>query len=489
MKTESLNTNGSFPLLANKKELFLLFVIVFVSRLPFIFAGYGVEEDSWGIALAAFHTHLSRIYEPSRFPGHPVQELIYSALWGSGPVVFNGLSALFSSIAAVFFALILKHFQFKQFFIASLAFAFVPVYYISSTYTIDFVWTETFILISLYCLLQGRFMLCGIFLGLAIGCRITSGAMILPFMIIVWQQDNFKQNFVTLLKISLPMALFILLAFIPLIQQFGFSFLMYYDQFPYPPIAKVFYKMSLGVFGLIGMTAIGMGILWLISNRDKNPSSEIKLDKKIIFASLLIIVLYSISYFRLPQKSGYMMPVIPFVILLFGNYLTPKKFILICWAFILSPFIMGINLTDKLRGAEYSKFAVTFKISGQDVFFDPFTGPVFADYSKRKQKIKYTENVIKKLDSIQSKTVIIAGWWFNEIMVTIIPIKKNKLVIIEPYIDSTKINKYLADGYEIFYLPEQNIYNDQLFKMNVTDSLSKPFINLTQPKSQPKPDR
>src|ERR1035437_9401884 len=86
-----------------------LFIIVFISRIPFLSAGYGIEEDSWGIALAAFHTNFSGIYEPSRFPGHPVQELIYSSLWGCGPIVFNGLCAFFSAIGVVFFALILKH--------------------------------------------------------------------------------------------------------------------------------------------------------------------------------------------------------------------------------------------------------------------------------------------------------------------------------------------------------------------------------------------
>ncbi len=150
-----------------------LFIIVFISRIPFLSTGYGVEEDSWGIALAAFHTKFSGIYEPSRFPGHPVQELIYSAFWGYGPILFNGLCAFFSAVGVVFLALILKHLQFKHFFIAALAFAFIPVYYISSTYTIDFVWTEAFVLISIYSLLKDKLIICGIFLGLALGCRIT----------------------------------------------------------------------------------------------------------------------------------------------------------------------------------------------------------------------------------------------------------------------------------------------------------------------------
>ncbi len=444
-----------------------LFLIVFISRIPFLFAGYGIEEDSWGIAFAAFHTKLSGVYEPSRLPGHPVQELIYSALWGTGPIVFNGLCAFFSAMGAVFFALILKHLYFKHFFIAALAFAFVPVYYISSTYTIDFVWTQAFILISLYYLLKNKLIVCGIFLGFAIGCRITSGAMILPFVIIIWQNGNLKQNVIQMLKISVPMALVAILVFIPIIRQFGFSFFMYYDQFPYPPLAKVMYKMTLGVFGVIGIMAIGVSILAIVFNRTKQnigESFENKLDNKIIIASFVIIVLYTISYFRLPQKSGYMISVIPFVILLFGYYLNSKKFKLLCLAFILSPFLCSINLTDKLRGASYSKYALLFNVSGQELFFDPFTGPIFSDYSKRKQKMKFTTELIEKTNTIKSKTVIIAGWWYNEVMVEMITKNKNNFVTFESYIDSVKINKYLADGYEIVYLPEQNIYNDMMFE-------------------------
>lgn len=465
----------------DKKHLpfFTLFLIVFISRIPFLSSGYGIEEDSWGIALAAFHTKLSGIYEPSRLPGHPVQELIYSALWGTGPIVFNGLCAFFSAVGAVFFALILKHLSFKHFFIASLAFAFVPVYYISSTYTIDFIWTQAFILISLYYLLKNKLIVCGIFLGLAVGCRITSGAMLLPFMIIRWQNNlpeganslvragHLKQNIILLLKIAVPMALVAIIVYAPIIQQFGLSFFMYYDQFPYPPLSKVFYKMTLGVFGFIGLLAIGIALLAIVLRKKYKSSSESfenKLDKKNIIASFVVLVLYIISYFRLPQKSGYMISVIPFVILLFGYYLDSKIFKLVCIALILSSFICSINLTDRLRGASYSKYALLFTVSGQELFFDAFSGPIFSDFSKRKQKMKFTSDLIEKTNTIKSNTVIIAGWWYNEIMVEMIGKNKNNFVTFESYIDANKINKYREDGYEIVYLPEQKLYNEMMFK-------------------------
>ncbi|MDQ3046779.1 MAG: hypothetical protein M3R27_04460 [Bacteroidota bacterium] len=459
-------------------NLFLLFLIVFLSRIPFLDAGYGVEEDSWGIALEAYNTNMSGEYEPSRLPGHPVQEIPLSALWLMGPVMFNALSAFFSALGALFFALILTQLNFRFYILAAFAFAFIPVYFISSTYTIDFVWTQAFVLISLYLLLNEKLVMCGVFLGLAVGCRITSGAMIIPFMIIVWQQNNFRENFTRFLRISVPMGIVAISSFVPVMQKYGLSFFMYYDQFPYPPLTKVLYKMSIGAFGFIGIVAIGFGLFAAVLNRKYQSAGKLFSripDKKVLLASAVVIVLYIISYFRLPQKSGYMMPVLPFLILLFGYYLNARNFKILCFAFIASSFICSINLTDKLRGAAYSKFAATFNISGQEIFFDPISGPLFSDYSKRKQKIRYTNEVIEQSTAISKKTVIICGWWYNEITVTMIPMQKNPMVTFETYIDSDKINRYIAEGNEIVYLPEQEIYNDQMYRMNITPKIAKPF--------------
>ena len=85
------------------------------------------------------------------------------------------------------------------------------------------------------------------------------------------------------------------------------------------------------------------------------------------------------------------------------------------------------------------------------------------------------EEVIQKTNAITSKTIVISGWWYNEIMVTMIPRNKNKPVIFVPYINEEEIKNYISEGYLINYLPEQNIYNDQMFKMNITDKYSRKF--------------
>lgn len=466
-------------MLNNKQNIYLIFsgIIVFCSRLPFLSIGYGVEEDSWGIALAAYHTHSTGILEVSRFPGHPFQEIIYSLLWGIGPFGFNLLSALFSVVAFVYMYLILKEHKIQVPLLGAIAFSFIPVVYIGSTYTIDYIWTCALVLMSYYFLLKNKIVFCALFLGLAIACRITSGAMLLPYLIILWysgSKTTFFKKSILLISIS---TLIGIIFFIPVYLRYGTAFFMYYDQFPYPPLTKVIYKYSIGAWGLIGLITIFANAICIMLRKGKTKNENTaQIPKAHFIAWGLIFVLYTISYFRLPQKSAYVIPIIPFIVLAAGTLLNRRFYIISCICLILSSFFFSINLTDTARGSESSAAAFKFTVSGQEIFIDPFTGPIFSDFSKRKLKQNYSEQIIASTNNIEHKTAIIAGWWANEIETELINRNKNPLVKFETYIDQTRIDKYLKEDYKIYFLPEQNLYNDQMFGMNITDSVAKPYI-------------
>ncbi len=76
---------------------------------------------------------------------------------------------------------------------------------------------------------------------------------------------------------------------------------------------------------------------------------------------------------------------------------------------------------------------------------------------------------------MQEKTIIISGWWYNQLMVEMISQPENPQVKFEFYIDEPVIKNYIKQGYQITYLPEQNIYNDQMYQMNITNEIAKPF--------------
>ena len=204
---------------------------------------------------------------------------------------------------------------------------------------------------------------------------------------------------------------------------------------------------------------------------------------KLFWASISVIVLYVISYLRLPQKSAYFIPAIPFIILIFGYYLTGKAFKVFCVLMSMSSFLFSINLTDSLRGAIHSPLSVKFQIAGQKIFIDPLTGPVFSDYTKRLNKTAYTEYVFQKIKNEPKKIILICGWWYNELLVRSwnntenLPAGRHDMKVVPVfYIDRTTMEKYISEGYGIYYLPEQNLYNDQYSQMNYTDSVAKPYM-------------
>ncbi|MFI5163825.1 MAG: ArnT family glycosyltransferase [Bacteroidia bacterium] len=460
----------------NFSELVFLFLTVLISRIPFLFAGFGSEEDSWLLPLTAKNIALSGQYELSRAPGHPLQEIIYSCMWNSVPFYYNLLSAVMSVIAVLFFALSLKQLGFKHYLFAAYAFAFTPIVFISSTYTIDYMPAMAFVMVSFYFLLRNYFLLSGVFLGLAIGFRITSGLMLIPFCMLLLPFS--KERLKGILFLSIGTTIIGLLTYLPVIKTYGFSFFTFSDQFPYPNLAKVFYKATFGVFGTIGVGTIIFYKLKIVIGKfglkEKMLSSGMPVD--LFRACLIVLVIYIISYLRLPQKSAYLIPIIPFIILMFGYFLSSGQFKLFCLLITMSSFLFSMNLTDSLRGAAHSPLSMKFTLAGQETFIDPLTGPAFSDHSKRLHKINFTKKVLEKTKAQQAKTVLICGWWYNELRVEMWNYEKNKNIEFVFYIDKKTMEKYISEGYDIYYLPEQDLYNDQFSQMNYTDSVAKPYM-------------
>ena len=68
-------------------DLFLFFstaLTVLISRLSFLLPGYGFDPDAWGVAFVSRQIANTGPYYVSRFPGYPVQELLYSSIWQGG---------------------------------------------------------------------------------------------------------------------------------------------------------------------------------------------------------------------------------------------------------------------------------------------------------------------------------------------------------------------------------------------------------------------
>lgn len=464
----------------SKLHLWVLGIVVLLTRIPFLFDGFGHEEDSWGLVVNAWEMHTTGHYAASRFPGHPLQEYIYLLIWNQAAWVFNLFSAVFSVVAVVYFYKAMRKIGIDYAFETSLMLAFVPSFFIAGTYTIDFVWSLSFVMGAFYFLTNRKYLLCGILIGMAVGCRITSAVFVLPFAILLWNRMDVKQWLKNALLIGIPAALIGIAWYIPAYMQYGRAFFDYSDQFPYPPITKIAYKATIGVFGLLGLLALMYAKFKWFTRKDKSAIHIPSLvsPQRMTIAILVIIALHIISYLRLPQKSGYMLAMVPFVLMLVTMYSTRATIRITTVVFVLSSFAFSVNISDGLRGASSSSLAMNFVVSGQEIFVDPISGPIFSEQSKRQNKMNYTAKVRAAIDTTKENQQIICGWWYNEILSYYLPGRSastafpKNIVFYQPceYLDSAS-----RTGTSIYYLPEQNLYNDQMFGQNCTDSIALPY--------------
>lgn len=451
------------------RNLLLVCLLVFLTRLPFLSDGFGHEEDSWGLALNALRMYESGDYEASRLPGHPLQEYVYSFLAShNSPFLFNLLSALMSTLAVFFFGKILEERNIPLASLAALTLGMVPVFFAAGTYTIDYTWAAGLALGSGYFLITKKYWLSGVFLGLAAACRITSGAWILCFLPLMNLTLFSKESAIGLGKVAALSLIVGLIFYIPVIMRYGPGFFMYYDQFPYPNIFKLTYKMTIGVWGILGSLALMIFLAPALAS--KNGS------RKVSIALLVAIFIFGAAYLRLPQKSGYMIPLIPFALLFYFERLRGKWLYSFSALMILSPWIFGMNLSDPYRGAASSGLEVRFQIAGQEIFMDPVYGPIFNERSKRINKETYT----RKIEGLflnefpDQPPVIIAGWWYNELKYRQ-HFNPNFNAILEFYISEQKLKEYKVAGNPVYALPEQILYNDLYSGIQSTSSYAIPL--------------
>jgi hypothetical protein len=449
---------------SNNNLFFGIILIALLARIPFLFFGYGVEEDSYGTVVAAKNSYVTGVLEVSRLPGHPFQEIVLSLLFAiASPFVYNLLSTMASLFAIYFFGKVCKKYNPNFYWLAALVFAFVPVVFIASVSTIDYMWAMAFAMASWFYLHQRRFFVAGVLFGLAIACRINIAAIIVPFMMIEFfeeQRINFKPWFLFFVSSGAVSILF----FIPVINQYGWNFFSYSDQFPYPSFPKIVYKSSIGVWGFIGFLAI---IYFFIRSFRKNKKADIVL--------FVFIVLQAIIYLKLPQKSAYLIPLVPIIIWWFLQGLEAKRFVQFSLALVLSSFFCGVNLADAKRGSSSLFKTLELEIKNQKVYFDLFSGPLYADYSKRVNKQLYVNEVLAKTNNLSNPSAIISGWWYNQLLVDTHNKNINPNVNFVFYCDEDSLRRMQQNGWQIYYLAEQEIYNDLMFKMQKTSTLAKPF--------------
>ena len=290
-----------------------LAIIFALSRAPFLNISYGTDPDAWRIALTGHWLWDHHEYYPSRLPGYPIPEFANALVIKGGYLATNTLTVLVSLLGLWYFAKVVNRLALPNRALLVVAFAFTPLLWINSMTTMDYMYALTFLLGSYYFLLGRNAFMAGVFMGLAIGSRMTSALFLPPMLLYLvrdGQRGELRNYVVMMLAVSLA-------AWGIVYWEYGLSlFNVYGADVGYLSVARLLAKDTLG---LLGSAAVLVAILVSLPRLASLPRDAI--HDKHVTTWLLAIAVTLISFFQLPHEAAYVLPLYPFGIFLLGRYL------------------------------------------------------------------------------------------------------------------------------------------------------------------------
>ena len=389
---------------------------VFLTRLPFIRSGYGTDTDTWNLAFAVREMADTGRYTASRMPGYPIMEWLCTPFAHLGPWAPNALSALAAAACAWLTARLFARHGVRDAWLAGAAFAFVPAAYIAGTSSIDYLWAIAFALAAWLEAAEGRAVRAGLWLGLAVGTRITSALFLPPLMWLYWRAavERRPQGALMLTAVATVLGT---ACYLPGFRRYGWSMFSYSEirggqstalhflggmlrprdsGVPWQLVAG---QATVSLWGILGSAAIAIAVASLLW-QPRAAERAARLARGTGPAVAAILLFEIVFYLRLPHDEGYLLPAVPFVLLALATWLTPARFRAVCVALLLSPFVFGVDVSPPKKGltpASASAFSLALPVARETVVVDPLRGPMLRDLAKRRRM----EDVARRLEA----------WW------------------------------------------------------------------------------
>ena len=403
-----------------------LWLFVLASRLPFLDAGFGWDEDAWGNVVAASRFAETGIFAIPRPPGFPLLQWIQSFLWHGGPLWINGATAVMSAFAAVGFALFTRKLGLSILaaVAAGMALAFTPVVYLNSTNAMDYVWALAFGLWAFCFGAARRPALAGLLLGCAIGCRITSALLLIPLAFLC-MRTNGRGSAIRLLTMSVVTAF---ACYLPVWRQQGLSFIAFSGQ-PFRAFAPyLLHHVTMGLWGILGFLSLVLALLLAVWGGDRVvPVNDRRFLSRL---SLGTIALYTLLFLRLPAEAAYLIPAIPFVLLWLAIRLHPVLFLGLALDLVLSSFLFWIPVDyEGLSPAPAVEQALPRSVARRARLArhwgkPSWAGPVLHTHARRLQQVKARDAAVRAIASLPMRPLAVNAGGYLDFFLADISIRK-----------------------------------------------------------------
>jgi hypothetical protein len=292
-------------------------------------------------------------------------------------------SALWGAIGASAFYVALCRLGARGCFWAALALGFTPVFWIHTTDAMDYAWALGLGLVGLAFAVYGRPTLAGFAIGLAIGCRITSAAFLVPLAFLL-PRGHSRLVVAALIAAGLALA--------PSFLTYGTRFLSGYE-FGRIPWIYVLKAATRDVWGVIGTVAIGAASLFGLTRVRQVPKRELA-------AIVSAMILFGAIFLRLPHDGAYLLPIVPFVLLLFARSLPRPLMIAFAGAMVMSSlFLSLVEVTAASKDRT--------PIAGH--FLDiRLGGPLFAERQQRLARLRLRDQLVGLANATHGRGILLA---------------------------------------------------------------------------------
>jgi hypothetical protein len=370
--------------------MLILVASFLASRVPFLNSGYGDDIDAWMMANSSNDLITEHVYITSRAPGYPLPEYVDSLVIKCGWVATNTLTMILSLASVIVFAKILKKLNVPNKGLLVVTYAFLPILWINSTNTMDYMWALSFIVFTWFFALRHQWRVAGLMMGLAIASRITSAALILPFLYLLMSQPGERKvrNGIWFLATSGTVSALLFLPIFNAIWWYAQHGVAYgkYDWSNANRLVQI-EDMIVHSFGLV--PAAFAAILVLVSLR-RLYERLVATDRCAVFLLLAVLVVAGMFAYH-PTEGPYLIPAIPFGLVLLSKTARRDLLVILCALLLLSSYVT-FNVTTSAQG---------YRVLGTEA------GIVGRDLKSRNDEMAFVQGI---LDADLTHAVVVTDW-------------------------------------------------------------------------------
>lgn len=294
-------------------------------------------------------------YRYSRPPGYPIHEALTALVVKGGAAAANGLVAAFSVVAFVAFARVLRHVGIRDRIPVALAMAFTPVVFVNSVVSLDYVVGLALALLAVDAVLRNRWMQGGVWLGLAVGARITWGGMLVPLAIWSFSAGRDTRGFLRLAGATVATGAAV---FVPVFATYGTGFFTFSEAAAYPGLGAVLVRLGPDTWGTLGAAALAVAlpaalirsapIRSVLGGPARFRAWRVAVGaqggvppgmRPVLLLAGSTVVFYLLVFLRLPHAAGYLVPVVPFLLLALAVLLPRGAVWVLCALLVLSSVV------------------------------------------------------------------------------------------------------------------------------------------------------